>query len=262
MIIDVHTHVFPDSVALKAVPMLAAEAGIQEALDGRCTSLLNSMQSTGIDVSWLQPVATKPQQVDPINQWSEEIRSDRLVAFGAFHPGYEDLPGLIRRLSERGVPGIKIHPEYHAVAPDDEFLFPMYRAVIEAGMVILFHAGEDIGVPTLHSTPRQFAELADRFPEMTMILAHLGGFRQWNEVRKHIIGREVYLDTSYVFGHLADDEFVDLVRSHGIDRILFGTDSPWTDQEKELNHLKQLPFSEDELKRICGINAEGLLSST
>jgi len=259
MIIDVHTHIFPDSIAANAVPKLAAEAGIREALDGRLSSLLGSMQTTGIDVSWVQPVATRPQQVDAINQWLEEIRSERLTAFGAFHPGYADLPGLIRNLSQRGFPGIKIHPEYHAITPDDPQLFPMYQAIIGEGRVILFHAGEDIGIPTIHSTPRQFADLNDQWPDLTMILAHMGGFRQWREVRDGLVGRNLFLDTSYVFGHLPDEEFVEMVRKHGCDRILFGTDSPWTDQQQELEHLQQLPFTAEELDQMCGLNAWNLL---
>lgn len=260
MIVDVHTHIFPDSVAVNAVPKLAQEAGIKESLDGRWCSLLDSMNQHGIDACWLQPVATKPKQVDSINQWMMDIRSDRCVTFGAFHPGYADLPSLIRRLAQNGFPGIKIHPEYHEISPLHESLFPMYEAVIEANRIILFHAGLDIGIPTINSSPAQFAELSERFPDLVMILAHMGGFKQWEEVRKHLVGRNVFLDTSYSLDFLSDEEFVALVRSHGIEQILFGTDSPWADQGKELEHLRQLPFTPEELQKICGSNADALLN--
>ncbi|HOL95542.1 MAG TPA: amidohydrolase family protein [bacterium] len=260
--IDVHTHIFPDHVALNAVPKMAEEAGVPYALDGRVDSLRQSMDQAEIAVSWLQPVATRAAQVESINRWHEELRNERLVAFGAIHPDYPDLPGLIRDLSRRGFPGIKIHPEYHKIPPDDERLFPLYEAVGEENLIILFHAGVDIGIPTLNSTPRQFARLHDRFPGLRMILAHMGGFKQWEAVNTDIAGRDIYFDTSYVFGHIDDAAFVDLVRRHGPERILFGTDSPWAGQKETLNHLKSLPLSDEELEGICWKNAARLIDPT
>jgi len=262
MIIDVHTHVFPDHIALDVVPKMAAEAGIKEALDGRASSLLESMDRAGVDVSWFQPVATKPTQLESVANWMEGLRSDRFVTFGAFHPDYEDLPGYIRNISSRGFPGIKVHPEYQKIKPDDESLFPMYETLIEENMIVLFHAGLDIGIPTLHSAPDLFAGLIERFPDLKMILAHMGGYEQWEDVAKELAGRgkDVYLDTSYVLGHIPDKEFVALARAHGLDRVVFGTDSPWEDQKKEIDHLRTLPFSPDELDGILGANAKNLLN--
>ncbi len=262
MIIDVHTHIFPDKIALDVVPKMAKEAKITEALDGRLSSLLDSMKKAGIDVSWLQPVATKPQQVDKINAWMEEIRSESIVAFGAVHPEYENLSDLIHELSSRGFPGIKIHPEYHAIKPTDPKWFPLYEAVIEEKMIILFHAGYDIGIPTINSTPIQFAQLMKRYPDLMMILAHMGGFEQWDEVLNDLCGSNAYLDTSYVFGHCSDELFMKMVERHGVDKVVFGTDSPWADQKKDIEHLKQLSFPKEELNQILGINAQQMLKKT
>ncbi len=259
MIIDVHTHIFPDQLALDVVPKMAEIAQIKEALDGRLSSLKTSMKEAGIDCAWIQPVATKPKQVDTINHWMEEIRCDEILPFAAVHPDYENLPELIRDLASRDFPGVKIHPEYHKIAPDDIRLFPLYQALSKAKMIALFHAGVDIGIPTINSTPQQFAYLKERFPELIMILAHMGGFQQWEQVKKQLCGYDVYMDTSYVFGHISDELFIELVKAHGSDRILFGTDSPWADQKQDLEHLKSLPLSEREFNEICGQNAKRLL---
>ena len=184
--IDVHAHIFPDQVALNAVPVMAKEAGIKEAIDGRLTSLSDSMDHAGIGISWIQPVATNPIQVDKINSWMESVRSERIIPFGAMHPDYSDLPGLIRDLSRRGFPGIKIHPEYQSLQPNDPNLFPMYEAVIEENMIILYHAGVDIGIPSINSTPKHFVRLIDTYPDLSLILAHMGGFQQWDDVLKHL----------------------------------------------------------------------------
>lgn len=259
-IIDVHAHIFPDDLALKAVPFMAEEAGIKEALDGRCQSLIGSMDESGIAESWLQPVATKPSQIPTINVFTESVRSERLVTFGAVHPGYEDLPGLIEDLASRGFHGVKVHPEYHKTSPRDERYYPMYEALQDCGMIVLFHAGYDIGIPTINSFPADFALLRDRFPQLRMILAHMGGFRQWKDVSADLAGTDVFLDTSYSLGHMPDEEFVELVHKHGAERILFGTDSPWADQRQELDHMKSLPLSPSELEMILGGNAERLLN--
>ena len=260
MIIDVHAHIFPDELALKTVPAMAKNAGIVEALDGRLCSLEESMKTAGINVSWIQPVATKAKQVDSINRWMESIRSESIVSFGAIHPEYEDLPGLIRNLSRAGFPGVKIHPEYHLLEPTDPHLFPLYETLIEENMIVLFHAGYDIEFPTLRSDPKMFIQLAERFPDLTMILAHMGGFRQWDEVREHLCGLDVYLDTSYVFTELPNNDFVEIVRSHGVDKILYGTDTPWADQKEQLERIQSLPFTQEEVDKICGLNAEALLA--
>ncbi len=258
-IIDVHTHTFPDKIALSCVPQMAETAGITAAIDGRTCSLLDSMDHAGIDCSWLQPVATHPAQVDKINLHTGALRSERLIPFGAVHPDYEDLPGLIRDLSKRGFPGVKIHPEYQKINPNDQRWFPLYEALIEENMIALFHAGYDIGIPTLNSSPQDFVALHAKFPEMVMILAHMGGFNQWKEVAEVLAGSDLYLDTSYSLGHFPDEDFTALVNKHGAQRILFGTDSPWADQKTDLDYLKSLPFSEDDLNDILGGNSERLM---
>jgi uncharacterized protein len=263
MIIDVHTHIFPDHVAEQAVEFMAKEAGVPYFSNGKKCGLLASMHEAGVTQSWLQPVATKPQQVPSINAMMKEIQAedaDALVSFGAIHPQCDDLPAIIHDLAQSGIPGIKIHPEYQRIQPENELFYPMYEAIIEENMIILYHAGIDIGIPTLNSTPRQFAALAERFPGLTLILAHMGGFQQWEEVSNDLAGIDVYLDCSYIVG-LDDDAFVSLVRKHGVDKILFGTDSPWSSQKESINHINTLPFSEDEKRKILGDNARQLLDS-
>jgi len=92
-----------------------------------------------------------------------------------------------------------------------------------------------------------------------VVLAHLGGFRQWKGVAKVLAGRDVWLDTAYTLSHLPDQEFVDLVRAHGTERVLFGSDGPWTDAGIEIAHLRGLGMTAEETEGILGGNAESLL---
>ena len=244
MIIDVHTHIFPDTIAEEAVRFLAKEANSPYFLNGKKSDLLESMQKYGITQSWLQPVATKPKQVPAINAMMKEIKAEhypKLVPFGSVHPDCADLKAIIRDLAASGIPGVKFHPEYHKINPTDSRLYPMYEALAEENMVILFHAGLDIGIPTINSTPKDFMVLIEKFPTLTMILAHMGGFKQWDEVFAVLAGTPVYLDTSYTKGYLADDDFVRLVSIHGAEKIVFGTDSPWSDQQADVDYIH--PFA-------------------
>ena len=65
----------------------------------------------------------------------------------------------------------------------------------------------------------------------------MGGFRLWDEVQEHLIGLPIWLDTSYSLGHLPDEQFLEMVRAHGVERILFGTDAPWADMAEEVARI-------------------------
>jgi len=260
-IIDVHTHAWTDALAAKALPALLASAGggLTAHYDGTVAGLLAEMDRTGVDVSVVQPVATKPSQVVAINDWAASVGTERIIPFGAMHPDTEDPGGEISRMASLGLKGFKMHPEHQDFEPHDRRLDPIWRAAIDHGMVVLFHAGADVIHPSVRGTAQSFARLMDAWPGLRTILAHLGGFRQWQQVAEHIQGRDVWLDTAYTLGHLPDDEFVELVRAHGTGRVLFGSDGPWTDAAAEIAHLGSLGFSEDELADILGRNAEQML---
>ena len=68
MVIDFHTHSFPDELADRAVGRLAQSGGIPNYLDGRIDSIKASMKKAGIDYSVLLPIATKPEQHTTINK--------------------------------------------------------------------------------------------------------------------------------------------------------------------------------------------------
>lgn len=260
-IVDIHTHAFTDDLALKAVPALLNSAGgsLTAHYDGTIAGLVREMDRTGVDVSVIQPVATKAAQVVAINDWAAAQTSERIIPFGAMHPDLPDPAAEVARMRRLGLRGFKMHPEHQSFSPDEPRLDAVYAAAAEHGMIVLFHAGADVIHPTVHGTPESFAAVIDRHPDLTAILAHLGGFREWTGVAEHLAGRDVWLDTAYTPSHLPDEEFVALVRAHGADRVLFGSDGPWTDAAAEIAHLRTLPLSPDELGGILGGNAVRLL---
>jgi len=112
MIIDIHTHVFPDEVAPRAISALSENSGgIKANYNGTINGLLNSMNESGVDISILQPVATKQNQSKSINAWQRTINNKRIKHFGALHPKDTNFEAILKELKESGVPGIKLHPD-------------------------------------------------------------------------------------------------------------------------------------------------------
>jgi predicted TIM-barrel fold metal-dependent hydrolase len=258
-IIDIHTHAWPDAVASKAVPALMSQGTLTAYYDGKVAGLLGEMDRCGVGVSVMQPVATKPSQVAGINDWAASIRSDRVVPFGAMHPDLEDPAAEIARMAALGLQGMKLHPEHQSFAPDEPRLAAIYEAAVAHDMTVFFHAGADELHETVHGTPESFVSVLEGFPEMRVVLAHLGGYRVWNHVAELLVGRDVFLDTAYTLGHLPDADFVEIVHAHGPQRILFGSDGPWTDASAEIAWLRRLPLREGLIGAILGENAERLL---
>lgn len=259
-IIDVHVHVWPDPVAEKAVAGLMTDGMLVPFYDGTVSGLLADMDRCGVDASVIQPVATKPSQVRSINTWVANIGSSRVIPFGAMHPDFENPADEIARMASLGLRGFKLHPEHQSFAPDEPRLEPVYEAALAHDMTILFHAGADEVHPTVHGTPESFVSVLEGFPGLRLVLAHLGGYRVWNRVAELLVGRDVYLDTAYTLGHLPEADFVEIVHAHGAERILFGSDGPWTDAAKEIAWLRSLPLRKGVIEAVLGGNAERLLA--
>lgn len=259
MVVDVHTHAFTDELAPRAIPTLAEQSGLKAYHDGTVRGLLGEADRAGVDVCVVQPVATKPSQVCAINDWAAASQTDRVRFFGSMHPAFEDPKAEIARIAGLGLCGIKLHTEYQTFQPDEDRMAPIYEALIANGMAVLFHAGEDEFLPTLYGASDSFARMLDRWPGLTAILAHMGGYRQWAAVSADLLGRDCYLDTSYALGHMPEERFLEMVAAHGAERVLFGSDSPWDDMAAQVARLRALPLPAEDADAIAGANAARLL---
>ena len=258
--IDFHVHAFPDDLASRAMEQLSQRSGVIPSYDGTVSGLKRSMMRAGISMSVLQPVATKPSQVRSINNWLLSLKSDWLIPFGAIHPDLERPEEELKKIKALGIRGIKIHGDYQDTFIDDERYMPIYEAMEDLGMILLLHAGVDIGLPPpVRATPERILKVHESFPRLRIVAAHMGGFRMWDEVERYLLGREIYLDTSYVRTFMDDERALRMMREHGIDRILFATDAPWADQKEELSWITSLGFSEEEMAKILRENGAKLL---
>jgi len=260
IVVDVHAHAFPDAVAENAIRILEENSYVKAFLSGTVADLRASMRQAGVDRAVVQPVSTKPAQVRSINDWAHRTSDEQVTFFGTIHPDMPDVRSEVIRLKGLGFKGIKFHPDYQDFYIDEDRMYPIYEALADHGLVVMFHMGVDIGLPEpVHAPPRRLARVLDRVPELTVIASHLGGYRMWREVADHLVGREVYLDTSLVPDRMDADRAIDLMRAHGIDRILFGTDSPWDPQDRGVRWVSGLDIDDAAKRKILGENAVRLL---
>lgn len=268
MYIDFHTHAFTDSIAEKAVGKLeqtVIDAGYKERAETRGTisQLLEKMDEWGVDRAVVLPIATKPSQQLSINNWAAEVMSDRLYCFGTVHPDAEDALTELERIKSLGLKGIKLHPDYQNFFANEERMFPIYEKCAELKLPVIFHAGFDVLSPDcIHCTPQMSAEVLGKFPDLTVILAHLGGNELWDDVEKYLVGKNVYFDTAFIDGHISDEQLLRIIRSHGADKILLASDCPWHPSSAEIALIERLPLSDEEKELIYCKNALRLLEDT
>ncbi len=263
MVIDFHTHAFPDGLAPKAIEVLNAEVAeeARAVLDGTVGDLLRSMDRAGIERSVICSIATAPKQVDSILRWSLSVADDRIIPFASVHPECADVASEVRKIADAGLKGIKLHPQYQAFAVDERRLWPLYEAVADAGLILAFHAGRDIAFPPEddRAAPRRILKVHRAFPGMRILAAHLGGWQMWDEVAVTLAGTDVYVETSYTFDMGAEEDVGEVLRRHSVERILFGTDSPWRDQGKTLDLVRQAFPDMEAQQSVLGRNAVRLL---
>ncbi|MBO5037351.1 MAG: amidohydrolase family protein [Clostridia bacterium] len=260
--IDFHTHIFPDALAPRAIAALV-EGGKHLYLpnaDGTKDGLIEFMDRSGIDVSVVMPVITKQSQTVKTNEFSVAVLSDRIRAFGGIFPNTDDYKRDIDFVVSLGLPGIKIHAEYQDFIVDDPKMLKIYDYAFSKGLMIMQHAGFDPAFEApFRSNPKMFANAMKQLGGGTMIAAHFGGQSQWDEVEKYIVGTNIYIDTSMGFDYYSEEQFMRIVKNHGSDKVLFGTDSPWSNSGKERERLLALPLPVEDKENILHKNAERLL---
>ena len=261
-IIDFHTHAFPDEIAGRAMKNLEEEGDIKAQLDGTSTSLLSSMDACGIEKSIVCSIATKPSQFLSILTWCKKINSERILPFPSFHPEDTHFAERIHQIKQEGFKGIKFHPYYQDFNLDDESMFPVYEKICEANLIIVVHTGFDMAFPRIEKAdPAKIVIVKTMFPDIKLVTTHLGSWEQWTEVEKLLVGKPIHMEISFSLESLEKERARSIILNHPKEYILFGTDSPWTDQKKTLLLLQKLDLGEEMERLILRENAANLLLS-
>lgn len=262
MVIDIHTHVFPRNTGPAVLSDLSSRAEIVHYTDGSVESLLHSMERAGISISLISRITTRAKRVPDINSWLSRSLRQGIQPMAAIHPDIPDLEKYLEKLKSQGFKGLKLHLDYQGFDADARKMYPVYEAAQFLRLPILFHAGLDRGLPPpVRATPERLLKIHRQFPDLKMIAAHMGGEDNYGETESCLLGTDIYLDTAFVLRIMKKETLKRFFSKHPIEKFLFGTDSPFTDQKTELNYFENLSFLTQNAKdKILGENAAVLFN--
>jgi len=261
MLIDFHTHCFPEKIAEGAIKKLScASGGLVNYTDGTVGGLKSSMKKHNVDFSVVLNIATNAHQQKSVNDFASSVNGkDGIISFGSVYPHSDDALEQLEYIKSLGLKGVKLHPDYQGFRVDDEKMKPIYRKISQLGLITVFHAGFDYGFPPPYGCmPKNLARALEWF-DTPVVAAHWGGNSCGQEVLDCLCGKNVYFDTSFGYGNIPRYFAEKIIEKHSADKILFGTDTPWHTPEQELRLIGTLGLNQEEFDKITHKNAEALL---
>ncbi len=254
-IIDAHCHIYPDKIAQRAADSTGKFYDLTPFADGKIATLLEQGEKVGIDHFVVQSVATSPNQVSSINKFIANVvlqSNGKFTGLGTLHPESEMLEEEVDEIIGLGLKGVKLHPDIQQFKIDDPRMMRIYE-LCEGRLPILLHTGDS---RFDYSNPNRVKPVLDVFKDLTVIGAHLGGWSVWDEAVKTLSEyKNFYVDCSSCLYTLSAEKTKELIMAYGTKKVLFGTDYPMWDPQKELESFMNLTLSEEEREDILYNNA-------
>lgn len=282
MIIDAHAHIFaPPVIAnVSCRPALIDKLHLDVAEAQQRTSpaaLQEESRPAGVDACLLLPVATA-DKVQETNTAFREIAAaaDCFLTAGTLHPQFSANEEELLKMSLEGVRAIKLCSFSQGFSVPAAKTQDLFRLIEDTNRLhdrhffvildTLYLAHKYFGTaPEFDTTPALLGDVVNAYPGIDFLLAHMGGLAAPSEeIVKHLPPAEnLYFDTSGAAYTLAAEDFVELLKIHGPDHIIFGTDWPWFGHRRELELLDTLleraGFGPEAKQKVLGRNAAGLL---
>lgn len=262
MIIDFHTHIFPDDMAGRAMKTLSSGAGVAGAAPATLSALCSNMDASGVNKAVVLNLVTKETQHENVLRYAKSIDGGRIISFGSVLPTSVYALEYVWKISDEELKGMKLHPALQRFDLGDEKYYPVFDLARACGLVVTIHMGFDPSYPEEKcALPEALVRILKNFPGLKVVAAHLGGMKMARDVLDRLAGRnDVYMDTAYCADPWLDKGlFKDIIRKHGADKILFGSDYPWHLSSQEMELIRSLDISEEEKRLILGENAKKLL---
>jgi len=259
VIIDCHMHVWPDHIA--DAMQAQRPSGMPLLYDGKVSGLLATMDAAGIDVGLALGVGIKASVVARTNEFIGTVPRDRLIPFGTVHPDLTVEENL-RHLRDNGIVGVKLHPLFQDLSLADPKVREILAALAEEGMPVVTHVGAG-GDPAANERgrPELLRRLADELPGLKLIACHYGGYHLLDEAEEHVVGSSVTLETSWppTMAELEPERVVALIRKHGANRVVYGSDWPMADPAAEIAAIRRLGLTPEEEAGVLGGNLARIL---
>ena len=262
MLIDFHTHCFPDKIAERAIEKLQfVSGGLTPYTDGTVSGLQRSMKNNGVDSAVVLSIATNAKQQANVNDFAASINNGHdIIAFGSVFPDAPDALDELDRIKSMGLKGVKLHPDYQGFNADDPKMKPIYKKISSLGLITVFHAGADYGFPPPYGATPEKLETAIGWFDSPVIAAHWGGIDCYKGVLDRLCGLDnLYFDTSFGYSMMPGYYAEKIIEKQGTEHMVFGTDTPWHTAEMEWRLLDTLNLSDSEREAISYKNAQKLL---
>ena len=268
MLVDFHTHIFPDKIAKMTIDALASKSNNIPSTDGTVDGLILALQDAGVDIAIALPVLTKPTQFDSVTKFvtlvNERFCNEdrRIISFGGIHPQCEDIDGKMAYLKSLGVKGVKIHPDYQETFIDDQGYVKILKCAKKYDMIVVTHAGVDDGYADkpVRCPPERVLNVIEEVKHDKFVLAHYGGHKQWQDVYEILAGKNVYFDTAFTLHEIDESLFKAILDKHGADKVLFATDCPWRNIKKDVEILRSYNLGKEIEDKLFFKNALKLLN--
>jgi uncharacterized protein len=260
MIIDAHCHVWPDHIAARV--LASRPASLDPVHDGTLTGLAATMEAAGIDHAMVLGVANVARTVARTNEWIGAVDRARFTPFGTVHPDLSPEVNLAS-LRDNGIRGVKLHPLFQDLSLADPRVIDLLHALAGDGITVITHAGAGgSGQANERGTPAALRAALDAVPDLTLIACHFGGYHRLSEAEELMVGSRAYLETSWPprLAELDQDRIRTLIRRHGADRIIYGSDWPMADPAAEIAAIRALDLTPTETTAILGHTLASLLN--
>ena len=259
-IIDAHAHIYPEKIAKKATDTIGVFYDIEmEMPAGTAERLLEEGGRAGVSRYVVHSVATTARQVRSINEFirREMEAHPEFIGFITLHQDLteDEVRAEVDWAVENGFRGIKLHPDFQKFNIDDEVAQKFYRAA-SGRLPILFHVGDD---RYDYSKPERLVRMARRYPELTFIAAHFGGYRCWDDAPLYAGLPNVYFDTCSSLPFISPERARQIIDMLGAERFFFATDFPMWDAVGEMERFNEIPMTSQEREMILSGNIKRLL---
>ena len=267
MLIDFHTHIFPDKIAEKTMAYLESRCHNHPFTDGTAQGLVNAMERADADIAVNLPVLTKPSQFESITRFALSVNEQyanakrRIISFGGIHPACDDIKGKMRFLKDNGFIGVKIHPDYQETFLEDDGYIQVLTSAKDLDMVVVTHSGVDDGYldQPVRCTPSRVKKVIEAVGHEKFVLGHYGALDMWEETLDILADKNVYFDTAFTLHRIDKELFEKILDRHGDDKVLFASDCPWADIVEHKKILLSYGLNKDTEEKILYKNAMKLL---
>ena len=258
-LIDIHTHIYPESIARKAAASIREFYELDTAeMDGTAKTLLEHGSEVGIERFVILPVSMRPERTRHINDFilSQLEKEPRFLGFGTIHAAMEGITDEVQYIMDKGLRGLKMHPDTQVFDIDDARLFPAYE-MLEGKLPVILHMGD---TRYNYSHPARLRRVLDNFPKLQVIAAHFGGYSMYETAYECLRDKDCIFDVSSSMMFMEDGVAEKFINIYGAERMAFGTDYPLWDPIPETKRFLQLKLTDEQFEQIGHKTAERILN--